>query len=206
MIKFKKSLNTEIEVCCLASGEVSNSLTGRLYIACIAALLVYFPPRIFYLVIDQHRKITWLMMLLANLPLILAIVFYAPSPRLSGALKTLREPEFTLTAAGLHDEYEANFQAGMRKYRGKYVSVTGRVLTRFFPRSLELEDEIGLDGKEGFPWVYCSFDEDEAETAEALEMGQVVTFQCVGSDNWSHGPALKHCLLVSSGEKSADPK
>jgi hypothetical protein len=143
------------------------------------------------------------MMLLANLPLILAIVFYAPSPHLSKTLKTLREPVFTLTAAGLHDEYEANHQAGMRKYMGKYVNVTGRVQTRFFPRSLELEDEIGLDGKEGFPWVYCSFDEDQVETAEALEMGQVVTFQCVGSDNWSHGPALKHCVLVTSREKSA---
>ncbi|MGH9971822.1 MAG: OB-fold protein [Pyrinomonadaceae bacterium] len=179
----------------LESGNVSNSLSGRLYIACLAALLAYFPPRIFYLVIDQHRKITWLMMLLANLPLILAIVFYAPSPQ---SLKALREPSFTLTAAGLHDEYEANYQAGMRKYLGKYVNVTGRVQTRFFPRSLELEDQIGLDGKEGFPWVYCSFDEDQVETAEALEMGQVVTFQCVGSDNWSHGPALKHCVLVTS--------
>src|SRR6266536_97466 len=190
----------------LDSGEVSNGLIGRLYIACIAALLVYFPPRIFYLVIDHHRKITWLTMLLANLPLILAIVFYAPSARLSGALKTLREPVFTLTAAEFHDEYEANYQAGMRKYLGKYVNVTGRVQTRFFPGSLELEDEIGLDGKEGFPWVYCSFDEDEAETAEALEMGQVVTFKCVGSDNWSHGPALKHCVLVTSHEKSTDVK
>jgi hypothetical protein len=195
--------NTLHKITRLDSGEVSNSLSGRLYIAFIAALLVYFPPRIFYLVIDQHRKITWLMMLLANLPLILAIVFYAPSPHLSKTLKTLREPVFTLTAAGLHDEYEANHQAGMRKYMGKYVNVTGRVQTRFFPRSLELEDEIGLDGKEGFPWVYCSFDEDQVETAEALEMGQVVTFQCVGSDNWSHGPALKHCVLVTSREKSA---
>jgi hypothetical protein len=175
--------------------ENLDSLSGRLYIAGIAALLAYFPPRIFYLVIDQHRKITWLMMLLANLPLIVAIVFYAPSPP---SLKALREPSYTVTAAALHDEYEANHQAGMRKYLGQYVNVTGRVQTRFFPRSLELDDEIGLDGKDGYPWVSCSFDEDQVETTEALELGQLVTFQCVGSDNWFRGPALKHCVVVSS--------
>ena len=56
----------------------------------------------------------------------------------------------------------------------------GRVQTRYFPRSLELDDEIGLDGKDGYPWVYCAFDEDQVEVAESLEMGQLVTFQCVG--------------------------
>jgi len=181
----------------LQSGGILNSLSGRLYIACIAALVAYFPPRIFYLVIDQHRKITWLMMLLANLPLILAIVFFAPSPNLSRSTKTLREPSFIVTAAELHNEYEVNHQAAMSKYRGQYVNITGRVQTRYFPRSLELDDEIGLDGKDGYAWVYCSFDEDQAETAEALEMGQTVTCQCVGSDNWSRGPALKHCVIVN---------
>ena len=178
-----------------SSGEFFPGLSGRLYVAGIAALLAYFPPRIFYLVIDQHRKITWLMMLLANLPLILAIVFYMPSLRQARAL---REPAFTVTAAELHGEYEANYQAGMRKFLGQYVNVTGRVQTRFFPRSLELDDQIGLDGKDGYPWVYCSFDEDQVDKAEALEIGQAVTFQCVGADNWPSGPTLKHCLLISA--------
>lgn len=40
--------------------------------------------------------------------------------------------------------------------------------------------QIGLDGKDGYPLVHCSFDEDEVETTEALEIGQIVTFQCVG--------------------------
>jgi hypothetical protein len=186
----------------LASGEFVHSLSGRLYIAGIAALLAYFPPRIFYLVIDQRRKIPWLLMLLANLPVILAIVFYTPlyipSHQLSKSPKALREPAFTVTTAELHSEYEANYQAGMRKFLGQYVNVTGRVQTRFFPRSLELDDQIGLDGKDGYPWVYCSFDEDQVETAEALEIGQTVTFQCVGSDNWSLGPTLKHCVLISA--------
>jgi hypothetical protein len=181
-----------------ASGGFFQSLSGRVYVAGIAALLAYFPPRIFYLVIDQRRKITWLMMLLANLPLILAIVFYTPSPQLSRSPRALREPAFTVTAADLHSDYEANYQAGMRKYLGQYVNVTGRVQTRFFPRSLELDDEIGLDGKNGYPWVSCSFDEDQVEVAEALEIGQMVTFQCVGSENWSSGAALKHCVLISA--------
>ena len=180
-----------------ASGEFFPSLSGRLYIAGIAALLAYFPPRIFYLVIDQHRKITWLMMLLANLPLILAIVFSTPS-QLSRSPRTWHEPAFTVTAAELHSEYEANYQVGMRKFLGQVVNITGRVQTRFFPRSLELDDQIGLDGKDGYPWVYCSFDEDQVETAEALEMGQLVTFQCVGADNWSGGATLKHCVLISA--------
>jgi len=110
----------------------------------------------------------------------------------------LREPAFTVTAADLHSEYEANHQAGMRKYLGKYVSVTGRVQTRFFPRSLELDDQIGLDAKTVYPWVYSSFDEDQVETVEALEMGQMVTFHCVGSDNWSIGPTLKNCVLINA--------
>jgi hypothetical protein len=180
-----------------ASGEFLPSLSGRLYVAGIAALLAYFPPRIFYLVIDQHRKITWLMMLLANLPLILAIVFYTPSPQSRSPL-ALHEPAFTVTAAELHSEYEANYQSGMKKYLRQYVNVTGCVQTRFFPRSLELDDEIGLDGKDGYPWVYCSFDEDKVETAEALEIGQTVTFQCVGADNWTRGPTLKHCVFIST--------
>jgi hypothetical protein len=178
-----------------SSSGVFDSLSGRLYLAAIAALLAYFPPRIFYLVIDQHRKITWLMMLLANLPLLLAIVFNS-SP--SQPQRTLREPSFTVTAAELHSEAQTNYQEGMKKYRGQYVNVTGRVQTRFFPRSLELNDEIGLDGKSGFPWVYCIFDEDQVDSAEALAIGQMVTFQCVGSNNWSRGPAFEHCLLVSA--------
>ena len=178
-----------------SSGGAFNGLSGRFCLAGIAALLVYFPPRIFYLAIDQHRKITWLMMLLANFPLILAIVFNAPS---SPPLKTVPEPSFTVTATELHVESEASHQDGMRKYRGQYVNVTGRVQTRFFPRTLELDDEIGLDGNDGYPWVYCAFDEDQVETAEALALGQVVTFQCVGSDDWFRGPVLKHCLLVGA--------
>jgi len=65
-------------------------------------------------------------------------------------------------------------------------------------RSLELDDQIGLDGKDGYPLVYCSFDEDQFETAEELEPGKTVTFKCVGSDNWSSGHTLKHCVLISA--------
>lgn len=186
-------LNSLHKITRLASGDTLNSLSGRLYFAGIAVLLAYLPPRIFYLVADHHRKITWLLMLLANLPLILAIVFYSPSPHLD---KSLREPAFVVTANELHNEYDANYQIGMKKYRGRYVNVSGQVQTRFFPNSLELDDQIGLDGKGGFPWVYCSFDEDEVEFAEALELGQAVTFQCVGADDWSHGPLLKHCIVI----------
>ncbi|MEP6913914.1 MAG: hypothetical protein ABI923_14225 [bacterium] len=52
-----------------------TDILGRFIIIGVLALLVYFPARIFYLVEDQHRKITWLTMLLANLPLILRAAF-----------------------------------------------------------------------------------------------------------------------------------
>lgn len=187
--------NTLHKITRQASGQFLNAASSRLYVTMIAALLLYFPPRIFYLVIDQHRKITWLTILLANLPLILAVLFYAPS---AAPPKSLREPAFIVTAEQLHREYESDYEAGARKYLGTYVNITGRVQTRFFPRSLELDDQIGLDGKDGYPWARCNFDEDQVEAAEALEINQVVTLQCVGSAHWERGPSLEHCVLVSA--------
>jgi hypothetical protein len=52
------------------TGTVTEIL-GRFIAIGALALLVYFPARIFYLAEDRNRKITWLTMLLANLPLIL---------------------------------------------------------------------------------------------------------------------------------------
>lgn len=48
---------------------------GRLAIIAFLALLLYFPPRMFYLAEDLKRKGTWLMILLANSPLIARMVF-----------------------------------------------------------------------------------------------------------------------------------
>jgi hypothetical protein len=69
------------------------------------------------------------------------------------------------------------------------------VQTRFFPQDLQLKDTIGLDGTDGYPWVYCEFDEDQVESAEALELGDAVTLQCVGGENWTHGPQFEHCVV-----------
>jgi hypothetical protein len=55
-----------------------TDILGRFIVIGFLALLVYFPARIFYLVEDKNRKITWLTMLLANMPLILRAVFAAP--------------------------------------------------------------------------------------------------------------------------------
>jgi hypothetical protein len=56
------------------AGSVTD-IIGRFIIIGALALLVYIPPRIFYLVHDRQRKITWLTMALANLPLIIRAVF-----------------------------------------------------------------------------------------------------------------------------------
>jgi len=47
----------------------------RLFILSFLALLIYFPPRMFYLAEDINRPRTWLTMLLANSPVILRVLF-----------------------------------------------------------------------------------------------------------------------------------
>lgn len=47
---------------------------GRLFFLCFIALLIYFPPRMFYLAEDIHRPRTWAMMLLANSPVIVRVL------------------------------------------------------------------------------------------------------------------------------------
>ena len=48
---------------------------GRLFFLSFIALLIYFPPRMFYLAEDINRPRTWLTMLLANSPVILRVLF-----------------------------------------------------------------------------------------------------------------------------------
>lgn len=50
-----------------------SDIVGRLLVVSACAALLYFPARIYYLVEDKHRALTWTTMLLANLPLILRI-------------------------------------------------------------------------------------------------------------------------------------
>lgn len=47
---------------------------GRLFFLSFIALLIYFPPRMFYLAEDIERGRTWLTMLLANSPVIVRIL------------------------------------------------------------------------------------------------------------------------------------
>lgn len=47
---------------------------GRLFFLCFIALLIYFPPRLLYLADDINRPCTWLMMLLANSPVIVRVL------------------------------------------------------------------------------------------------------------------------------------
>jgi hypothetical protein len=47
---------------------------GRLFFLSFLALLIYFPPRMFYLAEDIHRARTWLTMLLANSPVIVRVL------------------------------------------------------------------------------------------------------------------------------------
>jgi len=47
---------------------------GRLFFLCFIAMLIYFPPRMFYLVEDIDRRRTWATMLLANSPVILKVL------------------------------------------------------------------------------------------------------------------------------------
>jgi hypothetical protein len=51
------------------------TISGRLSMFVFAALLIYIPPRIFYLAEDGKRPVVWLTMLLANSPVLVRILF-----------------------------------------------------------------------------------------------------------------------------------
>jgi len=51
---------------------------GRLFFLSFLALLIYFPPRMFYLYEDIKRWQTWAMILLANSPVIVKIILGTP--------------------------------------------------------------------------------------------------------------------------------
>ena len=55
-----------------------TDILGRFIVIGVLAMLVYFPGRIFYLAENPRRKIAWLTMFVANLPLLLRAVFSAP--------------------------------------------------------------------------------------------------------------------------------
>jgi hypothetical protein len=184
-------------------GSFSDFL-GRLIVVSTVAALVYFPGRIFYLVEDRHLKLTSLMMLVANLPLILGVVFAAPPAR---AWSTDTGPTFStrmvlghrssiMSAEDLYREYKRDFNANMKKYSGQYVVVTGIV------RAVDIKGEnlpdsaVRLDGGGVVQWVTCRFDDDQKETITQLRKDQRVTLQGVGERFWIGGPHLKHCVLV----------
>jgi len=54
------------------SGPVE--FAGRLFFLSFVALLIYFPPRMFYLAEDIHRPRTWATMLIANSPVIVRVL------------------------------------------------------------------------------------------------------------------------------------
>jgi hypothetical protein len=51
-----------------------TDFAGRLFFLSFVALLIYFPPRIFYLAEDINRPTAWLTMVLANAPVILRVL------------------------------------------------------------------------------------------------------------------------------------
>ena len=53
------------------------TINGRLSMFAFISLLIYFPPRLFYLAEDGRRPLVWLTMLLANIPVLLRIIFVA---------------------------------------------------------------------------------------------------------------------------------
>jgi hypothetical protein len=63
----------------LPFGRVSGfgEFVGRLFFLCFIAMLIYFPPRMFYLAEDIKYPRTWLTMLLANSPVIVRILIGA---------------------------------------------------------------------------------------------------------------------------------
>jgi hypothetical protein len=56
-----------------------SGIMSRLFTFGFTALLIYFPPRLFYLAEDGRRPLAWLMMLLANIPILLRILLVPAS-------------------------------------------------------------------------------------------------------------------------------
>jgi hypothetical protein len=57
---------------------------GRLFFLSFIAMLIYFPPRMFYLAEDINRPRTWLTMLLANSPVIVRVLIGSGSNATTG--------------------------------------------------------------------------------------------------------------------------
>ena len=57
-----------------------SEFLGRLFFLSFLALLVYFPPRMFYLAEDMYKKRTWLTMFLANSPVIFRVLIGTDNP------------------------------------------------------------------------------------------------------------------------------
>jgi hypothetical protein len=57
---------------------------GRLFFLSFTAMLIYFPPRMFYLAEDIDKPRTWLTMLLANSPVILRVLAGTSGSRMIG--------------------------------------------------------------------------------------------------------------------------
>ncbi|MEP6849958.1 MAG: hypothetical protein ABI999_13960 [Acidobacteriota bacterium] len=53
-----------------------HNIVGRLFQFLFCAALIYIPPRIYYLADDGGRWRTWVMILLANLPVLIRIFFF----------------------------------------------------------------------------------------------------------------------------------
>lgn len=49
----------------------ATAIMGRFIMIAVVALMVYIPPRVFFLIEQKHRRIAWLTMTFANLPIIL---------------------------------------------------------------------------------------------------------------------------------------
>ena len=187
------------------SGSFTDVL-GRLIVISALAALVYFPGRIFYLVEDRHLKLTSLIMLLANLPLILGIVFAPPPPRAwstnTGPTVTtsrvLGHQSLIVTAEDLYREYKLDSIANAKKYSGKYLVVTGTVRAVDLNEGGSLGPDVRLDGGGVVQWVTCRFDYDQKEAITKLEKNRKVKLQGVGERVWIGGPKLNHCLLVNS--------
>lgn len=61
-----------------------EEFVGRLFVFSFIALLIYFPPRMLYLADDINKRRTWLMILLANSPVIVRVLIGTHSLDLNG--------------------------------------------------------------------------------------------------------------------------
>lgn len=100
-------------------------------------------------------------------------------------------PAVEVTASQLFAAYEANEVAADNEYKGKALAVSGKVAGI----NKDFTDEVYVELESGSPFQSIHARGIPQDAAAALQKGQSITVECVGSGLMVGSPILKDCTL-----------